>query len=159
MLFSFFLSPLPSFISLSWSPFPKLITPYLCTMCSYFEGVAHCIHLLLLVCFLSSILITYICVFMWIYWLIDWNTVDLQYCANLYCIAKWLSFMHTLYNSFLNILFHYGLSQKIGCSTLCYRTLLLIHSKCNSWHLSIPNSWSIPLTSPLPLGDHKEILL
>ena len=48
-------------------------------------------------------------------------------------------------------LFHYGLSQDIGYSSLCYtvgpchRTLLFIHPVYNSLHLLIPNSPSIPL--------------
>ena len=48
-----------------------------------------------------------------------------------------------------NILFHYGLSEGIEYSSLCYiyrysRTLLFIHSIYNSWHLLVPNSHSIP---------------
>ena len=43
------------------------------------------------------------------------------------------------------------------------RTLLFIHSKCNSLHLPTPNSQFIPLPPPLPplplpLGNHKSDL-
>ena len=47
-----------------------------------------------------------------------WSIVDLQGCANLCCIAKGLSFTHI--HSFINNLFHYGLSQETGYSSLCY---------------------------------------
>ena len=39
-----------------------------------------------------------------------------------------------------------------------YRTLLFIHSKCNSLHLPTPNSQFIPFPPPLPLGIHKSDL-
>ena len=39
---------------------------------------------------------------------------------------------------------------------LYIRTLLLIHSKCNSLHLPNPNSQSISLLPSLPLGNHKS---
>ena len=38
------------------------------------------------------------------------------------------------------------------------RTLLFIHSTCNSLHLPTPNFQSIPLPPPLPLGNHKSVL-
>ena len=46
-----------------------------------------------------------------------WGIVDLQCCANLCCIAKWLSYIHIF---FFNIIFHYGLRQDIWYSLLCY---------------------------------------
>ena len=59
------------------------------------------------------------------------------YCTAkwLYCTAKWLSYM---YNHF-HTLFHYGLSQDIGYSSLCYivEPCCLVHSKYSSLHLLI----------------------
>ena len=47
-----------------------------------------------------------------------WSTVDLQCCVNFCCIAKWFSYtyMYVLFHIFL----HYGLSQDIEYSSLCY---------------------------------------
>ena len=65
----------------------------------------------------------------------------------------------TYRHSFLNILFHYGLSQEIGYSSLC--------STVGPWCLSILNVIvcvyqsqipSPPLSLPLPLGNHKSDL-
>ena len=53
--------------------------------------------------------------------------------------------------SFSHNIFHRGLSQEIGYSSLFYTVgLLFIHSKCNSLHLPTPNSSSIPLPPPPP---------
>ena len=52
------------------------------------------------------------------FFFLNWSIVDLQCCASLCCIAEWLSYTH-LYILFY-ILFHYGLSREIGCSSLCY---------------------------------------
>ena len=72
-----------------------------------------------------------------------WSIVDLQCCVNFCCIAK-------LYN--IHILFHYGLSQDIEYSPLCYIVDLIIYSIYNisSLHLLIPNSQSFPSPPPLP---------
>ena len=40
----------------------------------------------------------------------------------------------------------------------CSRTLLFIHSKCNSLHLPPLNSQSIPPPLPLPLVNHESDL-
>ena len=51
-----------------------------------------------------------------------------------------------IYTFFFNILFHYGLSQDIIQSPLLYiRSLLLILSICDSFHLLTPNSQSLSL--------------
>ena len=54
-------------------------------------------------------------------------------------------------------LFHYGLSQNIEYSSLCCKTLLLIHSKHDSFHLLIPHSQFTPL-APQTLDNHKSVL-
>ena len=41
---------------------------------------------------------------------------------------------------------------------LYIRTLLFVHSTCNSLHLLIPNSQSIHFPPLLPLGNHKSLL-
>ena len=41
---------------------------------------------------------------------------------------------------------------------MLYSRTLFIHSKCNNLHLPTPNSPSIPLLSPFPLGNHKSDL-
>ena len=48
--------------------------------------------------------------------IICWSLVDLQ-CVNFCCTAQWFSYTH-IYILFY-ILFHYGLSQDIGYSSLC----------------------------------------
>ena len=51
--------------------------------------------------------------------LFHWSNVDLQCCVNFYCTGKWFSNTYTyIYSS--HILFHYGLSQDIEYSSLCY---------------------------------------
>ena len=46
----------------------------------------------------------------------------------------------------------------IQFTELYSRTLLFIHSKCNSLHLLTLNSQSIPPPSPLLLGKHTSVL-
>ena len=59
------------------------------------------------------------------------------------------------------ILFHYGLSQDIEYSFLCYRvgpdclSILYIYT---SLHLIIPNSQFFPPCYPFPFGNHKSVL-
>ena len=58
------------------------------------------------------------------YFFFNWSIVDLQRFVSFWCTAKWLSYTHThthiyIYIFFFNILFHYGLSQEIGYSSLC----------------------------------------
>ena len=48
--------------------------------------------------------------------------------------------------------------DRIQSLVLYSRTLLFIHSKCNSLHLLTPNSQSVPLPPPLPFGNHKSVL-
>ena len=62
--------------------------------------------------FPMKLLFIFVCLFVFIYFYC--NIVDLQCYANLCCTAKWLSYTHVY------ILFHYGLSQEIGYSSLCY---------------------------------------
>ena len=88
---------------------------------------------------------------------LNWSIVDLQ-CWNFFCRAKWFSYAY-IYILF-HILFHYGLLQDTECivPVLYSRTLLFIHSICNSLHLLVPNSQSIPPPLPFPLGNHRTVL-
>ena len=43
-------------------------------------------------------------------------------------------------HSFSHTIFHHGLSQETGYSSLCCTYPLLIHSKCNSFDLPTPHS-------------------
>ena len=54
-----------------------------------------------------------------VFYFFYWNIVDLQYCANLCCTAKWLSYTHICI--FFYLLFHYGSSQYLHYSSWCYR--------------------------------------
>ena len=75
--------------------------------------------------------------------LFNWSIVDSQYCANLCCTAKWLSYIHTffmVYYRVLNII-----------PVLCIKTLLFIHLKDRRLYLPTPHSQSIPLPQPQSL--------
>jgi len=83
-----------------------------------------------------------------------WHLVDLQCCVNFCCIAKWV---HYTYICILfHILFHYGLSQNIEYSSVCY-TVGPCYSVYNSLHLRIPNSQSVPPSQPLPTEGVRDI--
>ena len=62
-------------------------------------------------------IVSFLFLFILIYFL-SWSIVDLQCCVNFCCITRWLSYTH-IYILF-HILFHYGLSQDIEYSSLCY---------------------------------------
>ena len=74
-----------------------------------------------------------------------WSIVDLQSSANYCCQAKLFSYTYIHFY----ILFHYGLSQDIEYSSLCYtvRSCYLSNSIRNSLHLLSPSS---PLPYPSP---------
>ena len=60
--------------------------------------------------------------FFWVY-LFYWSIVDLQCCVNCCYTAKWFRYIYVcvyIYNIYIYILFHYGLSQDIVYSSLCY---------------------------------------
>ena len=48
----------------------------------------------------------------------NWSVVDLSYCVNFCCTAKWLSYTHIC--TLLYILSHYGSPQDVEYSSLCY---------------------------------------
>ena len=87
-----------------------------------------------------------------------WCAVDLQCCAHLSCTAEWLSYTHRyiFFKIFFSIMVYSRRLDRVPA--LCRRTLLFIHSKCNSLHLPTPNLQSIPLPSPLTLGNHQSVL-
>ena len=76
------------------------------------------------------------------------SIVDLQCCANSCCTAKWPGHTHT--HSLSSIIFHHGLSQETGYSSLCY----IVGSHCLSILniiVCISNSQSLSLPFPSPL--------
>ena len=100
----------------------------------------------------------------------NWSTADWHRWVHFGCTAKWFIYMYLYMNTCIysyacihicvyvcmhihvlfSFLFQYGLSQYWMSLPLLYsRTLLFIHSLCNSWHLLTPSSQSIP--PPLPL--------
>ena len=80
------------------------------------------------------------------------TTVDSRCCVSFCCTAKWFSYTYAY------IIFHYGLSQDIEDSSLCYtvRPCLFIRyiivCICSS---KAPNP-SLPY--PCPLGNHKSVV-
>ena len=74
----------------------------------------------------------------------------MQCCVSFCCTAKWLSYAYMCL--LFHILFHYGLSQDIEYSSLCYIVgpCLCIHFMYNSLHLLIPTSHFIPPLTPCP---------
>ena len=64
----------------------------------------------------------------------------------------------TYIHSFLNIFFHYGLSQEIGCSYLWYTVGPCCLSILNVIVCIYQPQTPTPSLSPLPLGDHKSVL-
>ena len=82
-----------------------------------------------------------------------WSMVDLQCCVNFCCTELWFIYIYTHTHSFL--IFSIMAYHKIEYSSLCYtvRTLLFIHSICNSLHLLTPVSHSIPPPKPSLLAS------
>ena len=81
------------------------------------------------------------------------SSCTLHWWFSLFCIH---THTHTLI--LFHILFHYGLSQDIEYSFLCYTEepyyLSILYM---SLPLLIPNSYSIPPMALLPLGKHKSV--
>ena len=79
-------------------------------------------------------------------WHVTFKKYKSLYCTLIHFVYQYILILH----SFLNSIFHLGLFQKFGYSSLYYknRTLLFIHSVYNIFHLLTPNSQSIPLPSP-----------
>ena len=63
-------------------------------------------------------------------------------------------YLHILYHMF----FHYGLSQNIECSSLCYMVGPCLSILCTGLHLLAPSFQSFPPPAPLTLGNHKPVL-
>ena len=73
-----------------------------------------------------------------------------------------------MYTVLFDILVYYGLSQDVAYSSrvpfspefpvLYRRTLLSIHSVCNSLHLTNPKLSTHLSPSPLPPGNHKSAI-
>jgi len=87
-----------------------------------------------------------------------WNIIDLQCSFSFCCTVKWPSRTHTCVCVYSFLKYYLP-----SCSNprdwtqfpvLYSRTLLLIHSKCNSMYLPTPNSLSIPLFPPSPWLVH-----
>ena len=77
-----------------------------------------------------------------------WSIVNLQCCANLGCIVKWLSCtLYTFFLIFFSIMVYHKRLSIVPCATLgpYSRTSLFIHSPYSSLHLPTPSSYSIPL--------------
>ena len=91
----------------------------------------------------------------WAYYfsnLFDWSIVDLQCCINFYT-TQWSDSVVHLYSYSLS--YSFSLWSIAGywleLPRLCSRTLLFLHSFCNSFHLLISNSHSsLPNPSPWP---------
>ena len=85
------------------------------------------------------------------------SIVNLQCCANLCCIAKWIqlyAYMHSFF-MLLSIVVYHRILNIVPCA-ICIRILLCIHSKCNSLHSPTQNSQSV---YPHPcLDNHKSVL-
>ena len=65
--------------------------------------------------------------------------------------------MYTVFCIFFSIMVYHRISNIVPCA-IYSRTLLFIHSICNSLRLLTPNSQSVPPRPPLPLGNHKSVL-
>ena len=76
-----------------------------------------------------------------------WSIVNLQWCANFCCTAKWLIYTHTYIFEYSFLLWLIP-GDWIYFPALYGKTLLFMHSKHNSLKLLTPNSQSIP-NSPL----------
>ena len=81
----------------------------------------------------------------------SWSTVDMQCCANICCIAKWLNFTHICF--FFNILFHYGYSPLCCTVGPCHLSILNVMFASNS-----SDSQFIPLSPPFPLAATSLII-
>ena len=94
-----------------------------------------------------------------------WTIVDLQCCVHLCCTAKWLRYTytyvyiyvythththtHTHTRVLFSILFHYGLSQKMGYSSLCYIVGLCLFILCIVIWTANPDLSIFPSLIPL----------
>ena len=88
------------------------------------------------------------------YFLFYWSIVHLQCCVNFYYTSKWFSYTYICIYIFFHVLFHYGLSQDIEYSSLCYTEgpYCLSISVYTSLHPLILNSLYYHLPPPSPLA-------
>ena len=76
----------------------------------------------------------------------DWSIVDLHCCASLWASHSRVTSFYTCIHSSFNILFHCGLSQEIGSSSLCYSRpccLSILNVIAYIYQLQIPSLLSL----------------
>ena len=53
--------------------------------------------------------------------------IDLQCCVSFWCTSKGFGYLYTYKYILFNILFHYGLLQGIGYSSLCFMVDFVVY--------------------------------
>ena len=71
------------------------------------------------------------------FYLIYWNTVDLQCCVSFRCTAKWISYLYIyVYPLFFRLFWPYVIAKyKVEFTVLCNRSLLVIYFICSSVYI------------------------
>ena len=105
-----------------------------------------------MVYFFLLLLLTWSFIFIFFYW----SIVTLQYCVNLHCTAKWISYTYTYIPSFLEfLLIEVTTEHWVEFLVLYSRFSLVIYfiHSINSVYMSIPISQFIPPSPPFPLAS------